>query len=88
MGPDQAVDLLSDALFLTAKIVGLVILPGLIVGLIISVLQAATQITEQTLSFLPRLLITLVSLALASPWIIQELSDLFSQLYHFIPELL
>ncbi len=88
MGPDIAADLLSDALFLATKVVALIILPGLIVGLIISIFQAATQITEQTLSFLPRLLITLISLALASHWVIRNLSDLFVRLYQAIPELL
>ena len=88
MGPDIAADLLSDALFLATKVVALIILPGLIVGLIISIFQAATQITEQTLSFLPRLLITLISLALASHWVIRNLSDLFVRLYQAIPEFL
>ena len=85
MDPDFAADLLTDALFLATKVVAVLILPGLVTGLIISVFQAATQITEQTLSFLPRLLITLVSIALASHWLIQELSDLFVRLYTAIP---
>ena len=85
MSPDLAADLLTDALFLATKVVAVLILPGLVTGLIISVFQAATQITEQTLSFLPRLLITLISIALASHWLIQELSDLFVRLYTAIP---
>ncbi|WP_281647154.1 flagellar biosynthetic protein FliQ [Parendozoicomonas sp. Alg238-R29] len=85
MEPDLAADLLTDALYLVTKIVAVLILPGLVTGLIISIFQAATQITEQTLSFLPRLLITLISMALASHWLIQELSDLFIRLYTSIP---
>lgn len=85
MSPDLAANLLTDALFLATKVVAVLILPGLVTGLVISVFQAATQITEQTLSFLPRLLITLISVALASHWLIQELSDLFVRLYTAIP---
>ncbi|MCL6269535.1 flagellar biosynthetic protein FliQ [Sansalvadorimonas sp. 2012CJ34-2] len=87
MNPDLAADILRDALFLATKIVALLLLPGLITGLIISIFQAATQITEQTLSFLPRLLVTLVTIALASHWLIQELSDLFVRLYQAVPDI-
>ena len=59
MTPEVAVDLIRDALWLTAVIVGLVVLPSLVVGLIVAMFQAATQINEQTLSFVPRLLVML-----------------------------
>ncbi|NDV12806.1 flagellar biosynthetic protein FliQ [Crenobacter caeni] len=73
--PDIAVDLLNDTLDLTVVLVVLLILPGLIVGVVVSLIQAATQINEQTLSFLPRLLVTFAVLALAGHWITGALMD-------------
>ena len=85
MTPEVAVDLIRDALWLTAVIVGLVVLPSLVVGLIVAMFQAATQINEQTLSFLPRLLVMLVTLIVAGPWLVQTFMEYIIQLYHNIP---
>jgi len=73
--PEVAADLMSESLILTMVIVAVLVLPGLVVGLVISLLQAATQINEQTLSFLPRLLVTLLAIAIAGPWIGSKLMD-------------
>ena len=54
MEPEIFVDILSDSLFLVIKLVSAIVVPGLIVGLVVAVFQAATSINEQTLSFLPR----------------------------------
>ena len=78
-------DLFGQAFWLVVLIVTALVLPGLIVGLIVAVLQAATQINEQTLSFLPRLLATLISVILFGPWIVQLISDLFNRLFTDIP---
>jgi flagellar biosynthetic protein FliQ len=75
--PDTAVDIVSNAVHITALIVCVLIVPSLIGGLLISIFQAATQINEQMLSFLPRLLITLGMLIFAGHWILRTLSDLF-----------
>ena len=60
----------------------------LLVGLVVSVFQAATQINEQTLSFLPRLLATLLAVMAAGPWIVGQLMDFFNRLFAQIPALL
>ena len=88
MTPEVAVDLIRDALWLTAVIVGLVVLPSLVVGLIVAMFQAATQINEQTLSFLPRLLVMLVTLIVAGPWLVQTFMEYIRQLYGSIPQLI
>jgi flagellar biosynthetic protein FliQ len=88
MTPDVAIDLVSEALYLIVLLVALVLTPGLLVGLVVSVFQAATQINEQTLSFLPRLLVTLVVLILAGPFIMQKLIDFAERLIHNIPILI
>lgn len=75
--PDTAVDIVSNAVHITVLIVCVLIVPSLIGGLLVSIFQAATQINEQMLSFLPRLLITLGMLILAGHWILRTLSDLF-----------
>jgi flagellar biosynthetic protein FliQ len=73
--PDSAADLVRESLQLVTLLVAVLIAPALLVGLVVSMFQAATQINEQTLSFLPRLLVTLAVLALAGPWMIGLLMD-------------
>ena len=85
MAPDVAADLVGHTLFVVTRDVGLLLLPGLVTGLVISILQAATQITEQTLSFLPRLLVTFATLILAGRWLLDELSRLFMELFSAVP---
>ena len=75
MAPEMVLDLFGQALFLVIVIVSVLVVPSLAVGLVISVFQAATQINEQTLSFLPRLLTTLVALILTGPWIVGRLME-------------
>ena len=67
MTPEVAIDLFRQALWLTSVVVAIVVLPSLIIGLIVAMFQAATQINEQTLSFLPRLLITFLTLIWLGP---------------------
>ena len=88
MTPEVAVDLIRDALWLTAVIVGLVVLPSLVVGLIVAMFQAATQINEQTLSFVPRLLVMLLTLIWAGPWLVRELMEYTENLIMNIPLLI
>jgi len=79
--PDLAVDIVANAVYITALVVCVLIVPSLLGGLLISIFQAATQINEQMLSFLPRLLITLGMLVLAGHWILRTLTDLFIEAF-------
>ena len=88
MTPELAVDLFREALWLTALIVGLLVLPSLLVGLLVAVFQAATQINEQTLSFIPRLLVMLLTLIWAGPWLVRELMEYTQTLVQNIPLLI
>ena len=85
MTPDSVVDLFRQAIYLIMMMASVLILPSLIVGLIISVFQAATQINEQTLSFFPRLLTTLGALALAGPWLLAKILDFSLSLAASVP---
>ncbi len=88
MTPEVVLDLFGEAFFLVVVLVSVIVLPSLVVGLVISMFQAATQINEQTLSFLPRLLITLLVVMGAGPWIVTRLLDLFRNLFKSIPLLI
>ena len=88
MTPEIAMQLFGNALYLTVLMVSLIVGPGLVVGLLVSMFQAATQINEQTLSFLPRLLITLGAIMFLGNWLVREFMDLFQELFLNIPILI
>jgi flagellar biosynthetic protein FliQ len=75
MTPEIAVDLVVEALHIVMLLVVVLVMPGLVMGLLVALVQAATQINEQTMSFLPRLLVTLVALILAGHWMTGYLMD-------------
>jgi flagellar biosynthetic protein FliQ len=88
MTPEIALDLFGEAFYLTVIMVLVIVGPSLLVGLVVSTFQAATQINEQTLSFLPRLIVTLATIMMTGPWLLQQLSDLFNRLMYDIPYLI
>lgn len=88
MTPEIALQLFGDAFYLTVLMVSVIVGPSLMVGLMVSTFQAATQINEQTLSFLPRLLVTLSTIMMTGPWLLQKLMDLFNHLMLQIPDLI
>jgi flagellar biosynthetic protein FliQ len=73
--PEVAVDLVTESLQLVMLLAALLVGPGLVVGLVVALFQAATQINEQTLSFLPRLLITLLVIGVMGRWMVGMLMD-------------
>lgn len=75
MTPEIAVDLMGEAVHIVMLLAMVLVLPGLVVGLVVSLFQAATQINEQTLSFLPKLLVTLLAVTLAGRWMVGYLMD-------------
>ena len=88
MTPEMFVELFRDALWMVLLMVCAIIIPSLLVGLVVAIFQAATSINEQTLSFLPRLIVTIGALMWAGPWLLTQLMDLFSFLFHNIPLLI
>ena len=88
MTPEQSVALVGGAVNLVVIMVSVLIVPGLIVGLVVSIFQAATQIQEQTLSFLPRFIVTLLTLIFTGNWLLSQITTLFSDLYQKIPGLI
>ncbi|WP_024301863.1 flagellar biosynthesis protein FliQ [Pseudogulbenkiania sp. MAI-1] len=85
MSPELVINLVQNALYVLIIVAAPVLLVSLLVGLLISVLQAATQINEMTLTFIPKLLALFVTLVLAGPWMINTLVDYTVRLFQSIP---
>ncbi len=88
MTPDSVLTIFQQALQVLLVMIMVVLIPALIIGLLVSMFQAATQINEMTLSFIPKLLVTLVTLLLAGPWLLRLLVDYTENLIHDIPFLI
>ncbi|MFZ6647554.1 flagellar biosynthetic protein FliQ [Undibacterium sp. TJN25] len=80
--PEIAADLINESLHIVMLLVVVLVVPGLIVGLLVALVQAATQINEQTLSFLPRLLVTLLAVTLMGRWMVGYLMDFCVSIFH------
>ncbi len=87
MTQGDVLSIFGDALWLVVILVAIVVLPSLLVGLVVAVFQAATQINEQTLSFLPRLIGTLVAIMAFGPWMLQRLLEFSERLVYAVPSL-
>ncbi|HUL93803.1 MAG TPA: flagellar biosynthesis protein FliQ [Burkholderiales bacterium] len=85
MTPESVMTLGQQALEVTILVAAPVLLAGLAVGLLVSVFQAATQINEMTLSFIPKLLAMLAALVVAGPWMLQILLDYMRRLLENLP---
>lgn len=88
MTPDSVLDIGQQALEATAALGAVLLLPALAVGLVVAMFQAATQINEMTLSFIPKLIIVAVVLMMAGPWMLRVIMNFTLNLYANIPELI
>ena len=80
MSPESAIDVGREALYLTLMVCTPLLATGLIVGLTVSILQAVTQIQEQTLAFVPKILAIMIALLLLLPWLITKVTEYTSRL--------
>jgi flagellar biosynthetic protein FliQ len=87
MNRDTVVSLTVDAMELAMKIGLPLLLAGLFVGLVISIFQAVTQIQEQTLTFIPKILATAAVIIIGGPWMLDQLILYTHDLYALIPEM-
>lgn len=88
MTPDLISTIAQETVLVAIKLVAPILLSSLAVGLIVAMFQAATQINEQTLTFIPKLVTIIVVLMLAGPWMLQVIVDYFQNLMHQIPVLI
>ena len=85
MTPEMVMTIAKQALELVLLMTAVILLPALAVGLLVSMFQAATQLNEQTLSFIPKLGITFVTLLVAGSWLLQMLMTFTQRLLSEIP---
>lgn len=78
----------QEAMVVAVKLTAPVLIPSLVVGLIIAMFQAATQINEMTLTFVPKLIVIGAVLMIMGPWMLQMYLDYFQQLIRDIPSLI
>jgi flagellar biosynthetic protein FliQ len=87
MSPEIVVSLVRQALEILVLIAAPPLAVALAVGLLVSVFQAATQINEMTLSFIPKLLAVFAALVLAGPWMLSTMVEFTRALFEAIPQL-
>ena len=88
MTPETIYRVSQDAMIVAVKLTAPVLLPSLAIGLIIDMFQAATQINESTLTFVPKLIIIGLVLLIMGPWMLQMFLDYFQALIRDIPQLI
>lgn len=84
MSTEAVLRILKEGLLLILTVSAIPMLAGMIVGLVVSVLQATTQIQEQTLSFVPKLLAICLALAIAGPWMLMQTMRFTSSIFESI----
>lgn len=85
MTPESVMTLARQALELTIVVSAPVLMTALVIGLLVSIFQAATQINEQTLTFIPKLVGMFVVLIIAGPWMVGMMVDFIQRLFSNIP---
>lgn len=85
MNSQNVIDLSMKAIYAGTELATPLLVTALVVGLLVSVFQAATQINEATLSFLPKIAAMIIVLALVSPWMLERMKDYTRSLYNQIP---
>jgi len=88
MTPSTVIDIGRQAVEITLLISAPLFIAALGTGLIISIFQAATQINEATLSFVPKLVIMFITMVIAGPWMLAVMIDFIHRLYGSIPTLI
>lgn len=87
MTPETVMSLTYAAVKVALSMAAPILVMTLLVGLIISIFQAATQVNEMTLSFIPKLITVAVTITLLGPWLIATMVDFMQELFDTIPSL-
>ena len=83
---DFFVGIAQQALWVTALATAPILIPALVAGLLLGMVQAATSINEATIQFVPKLAVMLIVLVFAGPWMLQTMMDFITRLYNNIPQ--
>jgi flagellar biosynthetic protein FliQ len=87
MSTDVVISIATQAMNLAFKVAMPLLLAGLVVGLVVSVFQAVTQIQEQTLAFIPKIIAIAAVLVILGPWMLGQILTYTTNLYESIPTL-
>jgi flagellar biosynthetic protein FliQ len=88
MTPETVISLGRQAVQVALMLSAPLLVTALFIGLLVSIFQAATQINEATLSFIPKLVGTFIMLIIAGPWMLQMFVDFFRRLFEMIPQMI
>lgn len=88
MTPTTVIEIGRNAMEVLLLVSAPLFIAALVTGLLVSIFQAATQINEATLSFVPKLLVIFVTMIVAGPWMITLLTDYMRRLYESIPSII
>ena len=88
MTPEFVVSIASEAIKLTLLLSAPLLGVGLLVGLVIAILQATTQVQEMTLTFVPKIVAVLLALLAAAPWMLAKMTSYTSQIMSAIPHVI
>lgn len=80
----QLTEIFRDAIMTGFKVATPILLVSIVVGLVISIIQAATSINEQTMTFVPKLIVIALVLILCGGWMLQQMVDLVNRIFEFI----
>lgn len=87
MSPEMVINLAENSVYTILLVAGPMLLVALGVGLLVSIFQATTQIQEQTLAFVPKIIAVLVSVVIFGPWMLSTMLDFVHQLYNQLHQL-
>ncbi len=88
MTPDTVIDIGQQAMEVISLLAAPVLLSALAIGLLIAMFQAATQINEMTLSFVPKLMVVVLVMMMTGPWMLRVITGFTERLIESIPELI
>lgn len=88
MTPETVITVIHQTLEIIILLIIITVMPALVVGLLVSMFQAATSINEQTLSFIPKLLVTILVLMFAGPWMLNLVTNYALRIFENIPYLI
>ena len=87
MSTGEILEVMKEAMFVAFELAGPMLIVSIVVGLIVAIFQAATQIHEQTLTFVPKLVVIAIVLVLLGPWMFSVFNDFVQDIFALMTEL-
>ena len=87
MSPEAVMTIMQESMEMMLTISGPILGAGLVIGVLVGIVQAVTQIQEMTLTFVPKIVVTVMVLMVAFPWMLQSMIDFTTRLYNILPNM-